>query len=54
MEFQPPPSPAAAAQRSQRDAELEEIRRKQLAKGWKETHGKRTHMTDIFEIGFRR
>jgi len=56
MEFQPPPSPAAATQRSQRDAELEEIRRKQLAKGWKETHGKRRgcaeHITDLFEIMF--
>lgn len=37
---EPPPSPGtAASQRSQRDAELEELRKKQLAKSWKDAHG---------------
>ena len=37
---EPPPSPGtAASQRSQRDAELEELRKKKLAKSWKDAHG---------------
>ena len=47
---EPPPSPApAAGQRSQRDVELEELRKKQLAKSWKDAHGEFRGMEQVLE-----